>query len=58
MPDTTGAFFSMYIAVQPRLVTEFVYRHAPSNQKASTPYPPPTPPYPALPPALPPPTPP
>ena len=34
VPDTTGAFFRMYKAVQPRLVTEFVYRHAPSNQKA------------------------
>jgi hypothetical protein len=34
MPDRTGMFFSMYKAVQPRLVTEFVYRHSPKDKDA------------------------
>jgi len=34
MPDRTGMFFDMYRAVQPRLVTEFVYRHAPHQTDA------------------------
>jgi threonine dehydratase len=34
MPDRTGMFFDMYKAVQPRLVTEFVYRHSPNHNDA------------------------
>jgi len=34
MPDRTGMFFDMYKAVQPRLVTEFVYRHSPTHNDA------------------------
>lgn len=34
MPDREGMFFDMYRAVQPRLVTEFVYRHAPQHKDA------------------------
>jgi len=34
MPDRTGMFFDMYKAVQPRLVTEFVYRHSPAHDDA------------------------
>ena len=34
MPDRTGMFFDMYRAVQPRLVTEFVYRHAVNHDDA------------------------
>jgi len=34
MPDRTGMFFDMYKAVQPRLVTEFVYRHSPHHDDA------------------------
>jgi len=34
MPDRTGMFFDMYKAVQPRLVTEFVYRHSPVHNDA------------------------
>jgi len=34
MPDRTGMFFDMYKAVQPRLVTEFVYRHSPVHDDA------------------------
>jgi len=34
MPDRTGMFFDMYKAVQPRLVTEFVYRHSPIHNDA------------------------
>jgi len=34
MPDRTGMFFDMYKAVQPRLVTEFVYRHSPAHNDA------------------------
>ena len=30
-PDESGMFYKMYQAVQPRLVTEFVYRHAPDK---------------------------
>lgn len=32
--DDSGMFHEMYAAVQPRLVTEFVYRHTPANDKA------------------------
>ena len=31
LPDTPGGFYQMYKAVQPRLVTEFVYRHSPQE---------------------------
>jgi len=34
MPDRNGMFFNMYKAVQPRLVTEFVYRHSPNHSDA------------------------
>ena len=34
MPDRTGMFYDMYKAVQPRLVTEFVYRHSPNHSDA------------------------
>ena len=34
MPDRTGMFYDMYRAVQPRLVTEFVYRHSPNHDDA------------------------
>jgi threonine dehydratase len=34
MPDRTGMFFEMYKALQPRLVTEFVYRHSPTHNDA------------------------
>ena len=34
MPDRMGMFRDMYKAVQPRLVTEFVYRHAPHHPDA------------------------
>jgi threonine dehydratase len=34
MPDRMGMFRDMYRAVQPRLVTEFVYRHAPHHPDA------------------------
>ena len=33
-PDESGMFYKMYQAVQPRLVTEFVYRHTPTSDKA------------------------
>ena len=33
-PRSAGMFFDMYRAVQPRLVTEFVYRHAPQQPDA------------------------
>jgi len=32
--DQPGTFLRMYSAVQPRLVTEFVYRHTPNKEKA------------------------
>ena len=32
--DDSGMFHEMYAAVQPRLVTEFVYRHTPTSDKA------------------------
>uniref|UniRef100_A0A7S0P4G0 Threonine dehydratase n=1 Tax=Calcidiscus leptoporus TaxID=127549 RepID=A0A7S0P4G0_9EUKA len=32
LPDETGAFYRMYKAVQPRAVTEFVYRHDPRHR--------------------------
>jgi len=34
MPDRVGMFFDMYKSVQPRLVTEFVYRHSPNHNDA------------------------
>lgn len=34
VPDRTGMFHAMYNAVQPRLVTEFVYRHSPHHDDA------------------------
>jgi len=34
MPDRSGMFRDMYNAVQPRLVTEFVYRHSPGHNDA------------------------
>ena len=34
VPDRTGMFFDMYQAVQPRLVTEFVYRCSPGQPDA------------------------
>jgi len=34
MPDRAGMFRDMYNAVQPRLVTEFVYRHSPQHNDA------------------------
>ncbi|KAL1504676.1 hypothetical protein AB1Y20_008456 [Prymnesium parvum] len=34
MPDRARMFYDMYQAVQPRLVTEFVYRHSPHHKDA------------------------
>lgn len=34
VPDKAGSFYRMYKAVQPHWVTEFVYRHSPTHQKA------------------------
>jgi len=33
-PEKSGAFFRMYQAVQPRAVTEFIYRFCPTDEKA------------------------
>ena len=34
MPDQSGKFYELYKAVQPRWVTEFIFRHSPGKEAA------------------------